>query len=186
MLTCTGEKERRGASGHVSFVGPFEAFWEYMLDSAIMTTMVNPGLAGGPLFDAKSRVAGVVSLGLAAVGRFSLAIPLELFDERRERLERGELPAPDERRAWLGFYPQASEDGIAVTGVVPKGPADAAGLQRGDLLVSVDGQAIHGLRQLYTVIWARSPGELIGMQVLRDEAIQVVQVVAGDRYEFFE
>ena len=75
--------------------------------------------------------------------------------------------------------------GLAVTGVVPKGPADAAGLQRGDLLVSVAGQTVHGLRQLYTVIWARSPGELIGMQVLRDEAIQVVQVVAGDRYEFF-
>jgi S1-C subfamily serine protease len=185
LLTCTSEKERRGASGHVSFVGPFEAFWEYMLDSAVMTTMVNPGLAGGPLFDARCRVAGVVSLGLAAVGRFSLAIPLELFVERRERLERGELPPPKERRAWLGFYPQASDDGIAVTGVVPKGPADAAGLQRGDLLVSVDGQPVHGLRQLYTVIWARGPGALVGMQVLRDDRVQVVQVVAGDRYEFF-
>ena len=83
LLTCTGEKERRGASGHVTFVGPFEAFWEYMLDRAIMTTMVNPGLAGGPLFDARARVVGVVSLGLAAVGRFSLAIPVSLFLERR-------------------------------------------------------------------------------------------------------
>src|SRR4030067_395743 len=64
LLTCTGEKERRGASGHVTFVGPFEAFWEYMLDRAIMTTVVNPGLAGGPLYDARARVVGVVSLGL--------------------------------------------------------------------------------------------------------------------------
>jgi len=121
LLTCTGEKERRGASGHVSFVGPFEAFWEYMLDRAIMTTMLNPGLAGGPLFDARARVAGIVSLGLAAVARFSLAIPIALFEERRARLERGEDPPPGERRAWLGFYPQASDDGIAVTGVVPGG-----------------------------------------------------------------
>ena len=129
-----------------------------MLDRAIMTTMVNPGLAGGPLFDARARVAGIVSLGLAAVGRFSLAIPIALFLERRERLERGEVPPPAERRAWLGFYPQASEDGIAVSGVVPGGPAEAAGLQRGDLLVSVDGQAVRGLRQLYDVIWAAGPG----------------------------
>jgi S1-C subfamily serine protease len=186
LLTCTGEKERRGASGHVSFVGPFEAFWEYMLDEAIMTTMVNPGLAGGPLYDPRCRLKGIVSLGLAAVGRFSLAIPLALFTHRRDRLERGELPAPHERRAWLGIYPQASDDGIAVTGVVPRGPADAAGLHRGDLLVSVDGHAVQALRQLYSVIWRRAPGELVAMQVLRDDRMQVVQVLAGDRYEFFE
>jgi S1-C subfamily serine protease len=186
LLTCTGEKERRGASGHVSFVGPFEAFWEYMLDRAIMTTMVNPGLAGGPLYDARARVVGVVSLGLAAVGRFSLAIPLSMFLERRERLERGQIPPLAERHAWVGFYPQASEEGIAVSGVVPGGPADAAGLQRGDMLVSVDGQAVHGLRQLYSVLWQRGPGEVIGMHVLRGESIQVVEVLAGDRYEFFK
>jgi len=186
LLTCTGDKERRGASGHVTFVGPFEAFWEYMLDRAIMTTMVNPGLAGGPLYDAHARVVGVVSLGLAAVGRFSLAIPLSMFVERRERLERGQIPPLAERHAWVGFYPQASEDGIAVSGVVPGGPADAAGLERGDLLVSVDGQTVHGLRQLYGVLWQRGPGEVIGMQVLRGESIQVVEVLAGDRYEFFK
>ncbi len=186
MLTCTGEKERRGASGHVSFVGPFEAFWEYMLDGAIMTTMVNPGLAGGPLFDARARVAGIVSLGLAAVGRFSLAIPVSLFFDQRQRLERGETPPAAERRAWIGFYPQASEDGIAITGVVPGGPADTAGLQRGDLLVSVDGQAVDGLRQLSEAIWQSGPGKVIGMQVLRGESIHVIQVLAGDRYEFFQ
>jgi S1-C subfamily serine protease len=186
LLTSTGEKERRGASGHVSFVGPFEAFWEYMLDRSIMTTMVNPGLAGGPLFDARARVAGIVSLGLAAVGRFSLAIPISLFLEQKERLARGESPPLAGRRAWLGFYPQASEDGIAVTGVVAGGPADAAGLQRGDLLVSVDGQAVEGLRQLYQAIWLRGPGEMVQMQVLRGESIHVVQVLAGDRYEFFQ
>jgi serine protease Do len=186
LLTCTGEKERRGASGHVSFVGPFEAFWEYMLDRAIMTTMVNPGLAGGPLLDGRARVAGIVSLGLAAVGRFSLAVPIALFLAGRERLMSGEGPPPAERRAWLGFYPQASDDGIAVTGVVPEGPADAAGLKRGDLLVSVDGEAVLDLRQLYLTIWRRGPGEVVRMQVLRDESIHVVQVLAGDRYEFFQ
>ena len=73
-----------------------------------------------------------------------------------------------------------------MSGVVPGGPADAAGLERGDLVVSVDGQTVHSLRQLYDVIWERGPGEVIGMQVLRAEAIRVVQVLAGDRYEFFK
>ena len=186
LLTCTGDKERRGASGHVSFVGPFETFWEFMLDAAIMTTIVNPGLAGGPLFDAHGRVAGIVSLGLAAVGRYSLAVPATLFLERRERIESGDPTPQRERHAWIGFYPQASDDGIAISGVVPGGPAEAAGLQRGELLVSVDGQPTRTLRQLYRAIWRKGPGEVVDMQVLRAESIQVFEIVAGDRYEFFK
>ncbi len=34
LLTCQDENDRKGASGHVTMVGPFEAFWEYMLDQA--------------------------------------------------------------------------------------------------------------------------------------------------------
>src|SRR5215470_1663847 len=61
LLTCTGERDFKGATGHVTQVGPFEAFWEYMLDGAIMTTAVNPGLAGAPLFDGQGRAIGVVT-----------------------------------------------------------------------------------------------------------------------------
>jgi len=186
LLTCTGENERRGASGHVTFVGPFEAFWEYMLDRAIMTTIVNPGLAGGPLLDARGRVAGIVSLGLASIGRYSLAIPAGLFAARRALLASGEPMPAAERRAWIGFYPQANEDGVQISGVVPGSPADGAGIQRGDLLVSVDGHPVQTLRQLYRTLWRRTPGERVGMQVLRDESIHVLEVVAGDRYEFFK
>jgi S1-C subfamily serine protease len=186
LLTCTSDRERRGASGHVSFVGPFEAFWEFMLDGAIMTTIVNPGLAGAPLLDGHGRVTGIVSLGLASVGRYSLAVPISLFLDRRERIESGDPTPEGERHAWIGFYPQAGDDGIAISGVVPGGPAEAAGLQRGDLLVSVDAHPVGTLRQLYRALWRKGPGQVVDMQVLRDESIQVFEVLAGDRYEFFK
>lgn len=186
LLTTTAENERRGASGYVSFVGPFEAFWEWMLDRAIMTTIVNPGLAGAPLLDGHGRVTGIVSLGLASVGRYSLAVPIALFLDRRERIESGDPTPEAERHAWVGFYPQAGDDGIAISGVVPGGPADAAGLQRGDLLVSVDAHPVGTLRQLYRALWRKGPGQVVDMQVLRDESIQVFEVLAGDRYEFFK
>jgi S1-C subfamily serine protease len=183
LLTCTGERERKGATGHVSAVGPFEAFWEYMLDRAIMTTAINPGLAGAPLFDPDGRVIGIVSLGLAAVGRYSLAIPMDLYLRERRWLEGEEASrAP---RAWIGFYPQGYDGGVVLSGVIPGGPADKAGLERGDLVLSVEGQPVSSLRELYRAIWCKQPGESVGFQILRESSIRVVDVVSGDRYEFF-
>ena len=186
LLTCQNETERKGASGHVIVVGPFEAFWEYMLDNAIMTTVINPGLAGAPLFDSDGRLVGIVSLGLSAVGRYSLAIPIDLFLERRAEMEAGERSPARPPRAWVGFYPQAFDGGVAVTGVVAGGPAEKAGITRGDLLLSVDGQTVGSLRDLYEALWKKGPGEVVGFQVLRDSAILVVEVTAGDRDAFYK
>jgi len=185
LLTCTSDYERKGATGHVSVVGPFEAFWEYMLDRAIMTTAINPGLAGAPLFDGDARLIGVVSLGLAAVGRYTLAIPLDLYLERRDEMESGERAADHKPRAWVGFYPQALDGTVVVTGVVPGGPADAAGIERGDVVLSVDGEAVSSLRELYLALWRRVPGETVGLQVLRNSSIRVTEITAGDRDEFY-
>ena len=77
------------------------------------------------------------------------------------------MPA-SERHAWIGFYPQASDGGVAISGIVPGGPAESAGLERGDLLVSVDGQPVRSLRQLYSSLWTKAPGDTVGMQVLRE------------------
>ncbi len=186
LLTCTSERERKGATGHVSVVGPFEAFWEYMLDRAIMTTAINPGLAGAPLFDPEARVIGIVSLGLAAVGRYSLAIPVDLFLDRRQELEEEGGEQARARRAWIGFYPQAYDGGVAITGIVPGGPADRAGLARGDLILSVDGRSVSTLRELYDTLWRKGPGDSLSLQILRDSSIRIVEVVAGDRYEFYK
>jgi serine protease Do len=183
MLTCTGEREWKGATGHVMQVGPFEAFWEYMLDAAIMTTAVNPGLAGAPLFDAQGRVMGLVTLGLAAVGRYSLAIPLELYLRRREEMDSGRVLTSG--RAWIGIYPQHQDGGVALTGVVPGGPGEKAGLLRGDVILSVDGEVVSTLRELYLTIRRKAPGESLSFQVLRDSAIRVVEVTGGDRDAFY-
>lgn len=183
LLTCTGEREWKGATGHVTQVGPFEAFWEYMLDGAIMTTAVNPGLAGAPLFDALGRTIGVVTLGLAAVARYSLAIPIELYLQRRQELDNGRaLPSG---RAWVGIYPQNQDGGVALTGVVPGGPADKAGLARGDVILSVEGETVATLRELYQAIRRKAPGQSLSFQVLRDSAIRVVEVTGGDRDAFY-
>ncbi len=186
VLSYTDEGECRGASGHVSAVMPFEAFWEYMLDRAVLTTVVNPGLAGAPLLDLRSRLVGLVSLGLAAVGRYSLAIPAELYLRHRDGLESGRPASARVPHAWVGFFSQAHDGGLVITGIVPSGPADQAGIERGDFIVSVDGQGVHTLRELYLALRRRAPGERVRVQVLRAGALRACDVEAGNRYEFYK
>ena len=184
LLTCTEPNERKVATGHVSRVGPFEAFWEYMLDRAIMTTIVNPGLSGAPLFDRDGRLLGIVSLGIAAVGRYSLAIPIDLLvAHRAELLGEGARRGP--ARAWVGFYPHAHDGGVVVSGVISNGPAERAGLAGGDVVLSVDGHAVQTLRDLYRAIWKKQPGDALGFGVLREAAAHVIEVTAGDRDSFY-
>jgi S1-C subfamily serine protease len=182
-MSCTPERERKGTTGHVTRIGPFEAFWEYMLDRAIITTAINPGLAGAPLFDPSGALLGLVSLGMTTVGRYSLAIPIDLYLERREAMDEG--ISGRRARAWIGFYPQGFDGGVVISGVVARGPAEAAGLQAGDLVISVDGERVTTLRELYGAIWRKGPGEALRLQVLRDSAIRVAEVTAGDRDAFY-
>jgi len=184
LISATGTRERKGATGHVLSVAPFEAFWEYMLDRAIMTTAINPGLAGAPLFDLSGSLIGVVSLGLVSVGRYTLAIGVEHYLEKRQDFEGGLSSRP--QRAWIGFYPQAYDGGLLVTGVVPGGPAEKAGLEKGDLILSVDGENVSSLRGLYTAIWRHGPGETVGFQLLRETKILLVEVCASDRADFYK
>ena len=74
---------------------------------------------------------------------------------------------------------------MGLTGVVPGGPGEKAGLARGDLILSLDGQAVSSLRELYAALWKRGPGDSVSLQVLRDGAIRVIEVTAGDRDEFY-
>lgn len=186
VVTWTEDRALQGESGVVTTIEPFDALWEYRLERAIMTTVINPGFSGAPLFDAEGRVAGVVLLGLASPGRYTLAVPIADFLAIRDHLDSDEPGPAGAARAWVGFYPQALDDVVALVDVVPGGPADRAGLRRGDLLVAVDGFAVTSLATLYTRMWRKKPGDAVSFDILRDAHGQAIEIVAGDRYDFFK
>jgi S1-C subfamily serine protease len=107
-----------------------------------------------------------------------------LYLDRRAEMEAD--AGPRSGRAWVGFFPQAFDGGVIVTGVVDGGPADRAGVTRGDLVLSLDGQSVSSLRELYTALWRKGPGEIVGLQILRDSAIRVIEMTAGDRDDFYK
>ena len=184
-MASTGPQERPVAGGVVTYVGEFEAYWEYLLDRGIVSTAPNPGFGGGGLFTPAGRLVGVLSLNLNEVARSSLAIPVEHYVEHAEELVRYGRVASRPRRAWLGVFAHAVEDGVIIAGMVPDGPGARAGLQEGDLIVSLNAEEVSSRRELYMSLWRHEPGERLTLEVLRDNKVRRLEVMGGDRADFY-
>ena len=184
-LASTGTHERRVAGGVVTYLGEFEAYWEYLLDRGIVSSAPNPGFGGGGLFTLTGYLVGVISLSLNEIARNSLAIPVELYQgHQRELLEHGRIVSRP-RRAWLGVFAHALEEGVVIAGVVPGGPGDRGGLQEGDLIVSLNAQEVASRRDLYVSLWRHEPGERLSVEVMRDNRLCRLEMTGGDRAYFF-
>jgi len=184
-LASTGTQERRVAGGVVTYLGEFEAYWEYLLDRGIVSSAPNPGFGGGGLFTLKGDLVGIISLSLNEIARNSLAIPVEFYQgHRREFLQYGRIVSRP-RRAWLGVFAHALEEGVVVAGVVPGSPGDRGGLQEGDLIVSLNTEQVGSRRDLYLSLWRHEPGERLTVEVMRDNKLCRLEVTGGDRAYFY-
>ena len=186
LLGAKQPQERCATSGFVTYVGEFEAYWEYMLERGIISTAPNPGFGGGPLFTLAGTMVGVVSLNLNEIIRSSLAIPIECFASYRDELLRHGRVVSRPQRAWLGVFAHPLDEGVVVAGLVPNGPGARCGVQEGDVIVGLDSREVPTLKELYLTLWRHSPGEKISIEVLRDNELRVVNVVGGDRAEFYK
>jgi len=112
---------------------------------------INPGNSGGPLVNTDGEIIGINTLGTFLAEGIGFAIPADTAREITERLRR------DGRvlRAWTGIELQPladfehntffeAETGVKVAGVETDSPAQAAGLQSGDLLLAVGETPVHG------------------------------------------
>jgi S1-C subfamily serine protease len=174
VVASVGEG-RQVRTGFVASLDAFDAFWEYMLDRAILASPENPGLGGGPLVDSSGRVIGIAALSLAEVGRSTFAIPASLIapilDDIRER-GRYATASP---RAWLGVTCYALRGHVVVAGVIPNSPAAHAGLKPGDLILAIDGVQVSERRELFERLWQRKSGDSVTLNLFRDDhAVEVV------------
>jgi S1-C subfamily serine protease len=184
IVASVGEGSARVASGAISYIGPFDANWEYVLDRALMATAMNPGLGGGPLCDTRGRVIGVVSLNLNEIGRFALAVPSDYYLDARDAFLGGGQPASG-TRAWLGIFCYAVKDHVVIAGLLPGGPGEQAGLKAGDVVLAVDGRDVGDRRSLYRQLWTHQPGEPVTLKIFRGREMQTVTVASGDVEKFF-
>ncbi len=184
-LASTGPQTRQVSGGVVTYLGEFEAYWEYLLDRGIVSNAANPGLGGGALCTPAGQMVGVVSLNLNEIGRSSLAIPLEYYRSKLDELLRYGTVVSRPRRAWLGVFAHPLDEGVVVAGLVPNGPGARCGLREGDVILSIDSEQVPTRRDLYLSLWRHGPGEHITIEIMRDNETKRVDVTGGDRAEFF-
>ncbi len=91
--------------------------------------------------------------------------------------------------AWLGTIPDytamspGAEGGVKISGVNPTGPARAAGLQGGDVIVSMGGRSVDNLYDLTFVLRDHKPGDVVEVVVVRGEERLTLAATLGDRSE---
>ncbi len=156
---------------------------------------INPGNSGGPLTNIYGRVIGMnTAIATGATqpqeeGQFAgigLAIPIAMIDNVATQLiERGEVERGymgvqivdiDRDRAATARQRGFNGNGVEVAAVVAESPADAAGLQRGDIVIAVNGEDVGRLKQLLSQISSNRPGDTIDLGVWRDGELLDLQV----------
>ena len=185
-IASPGVQEVRVGGGLVTYLGEFEAYWEYLLDHGIVSSAPNPGFGGGGLFNLGGELMGLLHLNLNEIARNSLAIPVDCYRENAEELLRYGRVVSRPKRAWLGVYAHALEDGVIIYGVVSGGPADKGGLREGDMIVSLNAEELSSRREFYTSLWRHAPGEKLTFEVMRDNSVKRLEITGGDRADFFK
>lgn len=166
---------------------PFAGYWEYLLDEAIYTVPATVNWAGAALLNREGKLLGIGSLAvndaLAAGSQVpgNLFVPIDLLKPLLgDLVARGRSSAPP--RPWIGVRTQDVLGNVIVTQVYAGGPAEAAAVRPGDVIVGVDGQAIKGQAAFYSRLWARgAAGVEVPLDVLREGRIQQIKVQSIDR-----
>jgi S1-C subfamily serine protease len=185
IIASTGPKERRVSEGLVTALEAFDAYWEYMLERAILTTATNLGLGGGAFVTLDGVMRGVVSLNLGDLRDTTMIIPLEYFHQIKDEILLHGRVVSRVPRAWLGLYPMPSPRGLVVFEMTAHGPAAQAGVQPGDIIVGINGQEMLNRREFYRQLWQHQAGAAIVLDILRDGTTQTITVYSQNRAEFF-
>lgn len=153
---------------------------------------ISPGNSGGAVVNAQGEVVGIseayippqtgaVSLGFAIPAATAVEVAEELIEDGTAD------------HAYLGLVPRTltpqiatqlgleQEKGVVVLAVQPETPADQAGLEAGDLLVSLNGEELQTSEDLLAALRSLNPGDTIEAEVLRNGQLETVEITLAER-----
>lgn len=155
---------------------------------------VNPGNSGGPLFNLNGEVVGINSQIYSRSGGYmglSFAIPISLAMNVADQLQSQGFV----ERGWLGVAIQDMDQALAesfglsrprgalVSQVNADSPAEAAGVQVGDVIIRFDDQPIERSSHLPPLVGSTPVGQSVPLTVLRDGREQTLRLTVGKLQE---
>lgn len=170
LMTVAGRRERDG-------------FWQ-------LSTSATPGYSGAPVFDSGGDLGGIIVGEVAGSeeGPYGRALPAVMVTSQRVRplIDRLEYLAARRGSPWLGIAvrPHVESGGRAslyVSTVFANGPAALAGIQPGDVLLSVDTLTVSYVADLAEWIRRFPPGSEVAVHVLRRGEPRTLTVTVGTR-----
>jgi serine protease Do len=143
---------------------------------------INPGNSGGALINDRGELVGlntaIISHGSGGSQGIGFAVPANLARQVMDQV----LKTGHVVRAYLGIYPQdvtpamakafgeKDSQGIVVGDVSPNSPAQAAGIQRGDIILQINGKPVSDSNQLRMSVSMMQPGTELKLKTLRNGA----------------
>jgi S1-C subfamily serine protease len=187
---------RPGPSGPMASLGVISAvggpfrFRGGRLDRYIRADVAMlPGFSGGPLIDSTGALIGLNSSTLGHAGQ--LTVPAQSIDTTLQTLlQHGRV-----RRGYLGVGAQAvrlpealaralgndQELGLLIVSVEAGGPADAAGVILGDVILAIDGEAVGQVEHLQERLTGDRVGKTVPVRIARGGEPRDIQVTVGER-----
>jgi len=168
---------------------------EYGIENFIQTdAAVNPGNSGGPLVNINGEVIGINSAIATTNARYqgySFAIPLNLAKQvATDIIKYGKF-----RRGFLGIGIRPVDavtakaagldkaKGVWVETVTKDAAGDKAGVEYGDIILTVDGKEVNSPQELQTTIASKHPGLSVTLKIWRDKKIVEKKAELGSRDE---
>lgn len=177
-------------AGRVISRKEFAGYWEYILDEAIYTAPAYSNFGGAALINPDGQLLGIGSLFsqlmIPELGSIpcNIFVPIDLLNP----ILHGLKTAGRSRKApkpWLGINAEEAHGRVFITRITSGGPAEKAGLQPGDLILSVRGKAVSGLADFYRKVWEiGNAGVDVPLSLLRGTQIQSITARSADRHQF--
>ena len=186
VIGSPGGRERSIAA-HIIARQEFAGYWEYVLEDAIFTAPAHPHWGGAPLINTQGKLIGIGSLQLQAADNeggdlpLNMSVPVDLLKpilDDLKKLGRADRPV----RPWLGLYSADIEGEVVVLGLARGGPAELAGVDPGDIIVSVAGVEVLNLSDFYRKVWQQgNSGVEVPLTVAREQGPVNLVIKSGDR-----
>jgi S1-C subfamily serine protease len=167
----------------------FAGNWEYLLDEAIFTAPPHPVWSGAALIARDGKLVGVGSLivgdaaGKGEPGPGNMFVPIDRLPPiLADLIADGRVSGPG--RPWLGLAADEANGRLTVGRVTAGGPAEKAGVARGDVIAGVNGETARTLADFYRKVWASGPaGASVPLDVEHDGAKRRIDVKSINRLD---